>query len=77
MLGEHELSESEWESLLALEDGLQFFKGQWIEVDKGKLVDAMKQMASLEKQAETSGLSFIEGNAVARGGIKRPIDCGR
>jgi superfamily II DNA or RNA helicase len=50
--------------LLAGDDGLVFFRGQWIEVDREKLLQALDQWTALEK---AGGLSFVEGMRMLAG----------
>lgn len=66
-LGEQKLTENEWQDLLASENGLVLFKGQWVEVDKEKLEQAMQQMKLLEQQANDGNLSFTEGMRLLAG----------
>ncbi len=47
-------------------DGLALFKGKWIEIDKEKLDDALKQWESLQDNYE-DGLSFLEGMRLLSG----------
>ncbi|HEY4759664.1 MAG TPA: DEAD/DEAH box helicase, partial [Thermoguttaceae bacterium] len=65
-LGEEELGEDEWRKLLAAEEGLVFLRGQWIEVDRSKLTEALEHWKKVEQQAE-DGLSFIEGMRLLAG----------
>lgn len=66
-LGELKLTEAEWDALLASDDGLFLIKGQWVEVDKEKLEEAIAQMKALEKHAAQDGISFIEGMRLLAG----------
>ncbi|MDE1463809.1 DEAD/DEAH box helicase [Spartinivicinus poritis] len=66
-LGDNKLTQAEWDTLLAADDGLAFIKGQWVEVDKEKLEQAMAQMKALEKHDEEEGISFIEGMRLLSG----------
>ena len=59
-LGEETLSAAEWRELLRSEDGLVFFRGQWVEVDREKLTEALDHWKKLEAETE-DGLSFVEG----------------
>ena len=65
-LGDEELSESEWKELLAAEDGLVLLRGQWVEVDREKLTEALEHWKKLESQSE-DGLSFVEGMRLLAG----------
>ncbi|MFA5507097.1 MAG: DEAD/DEAH box helicase [Vulcanimicrobiota bacterium] len=63
-LGEETLSAQEVQSLLRGEDGLVFVKGQWVEVDRERLRQAMDHWKVLEKQGE---VSFVEGMRLLAG----------
>lgn len=58
------LTRKEVATLLAGEDGLVHFRGQWIEVDREKLREALDHWESLEG---ANGLSFIEGMRLLAG----------
>jgi len=66
-LGDATLSIKEVHELLAGEDGLVFFKGQWIEVDRERLRQAIEHWQSLEREAESGCISFIEGMRLLAG----------
>ncbi|ASJ73832.1 RNA polymerase-associated protein RapA [Granulosicoccus antarcticus IMCC3135] len=70
VIGDLELTDAEWQSLLASADGLVFIRGQWVEVDQEKLVEAMGQMEALEKHADVDGISFFEGMRLLAGASK-------
>jgi len=65
-LGDEELTEAEWRELLAAEDGLVLLRGQWVEVDRQKLSEALEHWKELEAQSE-SGISFVEGMRLLAG----------
>jgi non-specific serine/threonine protein kinase len=65
-LGDQQLSEAEWRQLMAADDGLVLLRGQWVEVDRQKLREALDHWKRLERQAE-DGLSFIEGMRLLAG----------
>jgi non-specific serine/threonine protein kinase len=65
-LGDLELTEAEWNRLMAAEDGLVLLRGQWVEVDRQKLQEALEHWKAVEKQAE-DGISFIEGMRLLAG----------
>ncbi|RLJ15943.1 ATP-dependent helicase [bacterium endosymbiont of Escarpia laminata] len=67
VLGDETLTKQELESLLAAQDGLMFIKGQWVEVDREKLADALAQWKNVEAEAGTDGLSFVEGMRLLAG----------
>ncbi len=65
-LGDQALGNEEWNELLAAEDGLVLLRGQWVEVDRKKLTEALDQWKAIEAQAG-DGLSFIEGMRLLAG----------
>jgi len=65
-LGDEQLTEAEWRELMAADDGLVLLRGQWVEVDREKLREAMDHWKRLEREAE-GGLSFIEGMRLLAG----------
>jgi superfamily II DNA or RNA helicase len=58
------LSAQEVQTLLQGEDGLVFFRGQWIEVDRARLQQALDHWKAVEAEG---GLSFIEGMRLLAG----------
>ncbi len=66
-LGGERLSQAEIEALLAGGDGLVLFKGQWVEVDREKLHEAIAHWESLRHDAKDGGISFIEGMRLLAG----------
>ncbi len=65
-LGDEQLTEDEWQQLLAADDGLVLLRGQWVEVDRDKLTEALEHWKEVEKQAG-DGFSFIEGMRLLAG----------
>ena len=65
-LGDQELTEAEWRELMAAEDGLVLFKGQWVEVDRERLAEALDHWKQVEQHA-SDGLSFVEGMRLLAG----------
>lgn len=65
-LGEEELTEAEWRRLMQADDGLALLRGQWVEVDRAKLKEALDHWKRLEQQSE-DGVSFIEGMRLLAG----------
>lgn len=61
------LSQREVQKLLKMEDGLVYFKGQWVEVDQGKLQEALSHWKRVAAEAEHTGLSFIDGMRLLAG----------
>jgi non-specific serine/threonine protein kinase len=72
-LGDQSLSQRELQQLLKMENGLVYFKGQWIEVDQNKLQEALTHWESVAAEATENGLSFIEGMRLLAGA---PVDLG-
>jgi len=66
-LGDQNLSQQEWDQLMTAEDGLVFLKGQWVEVDKDKLTQALEHWQTLEKEFGQDGISFVEGMRLLAG----------
>jgi SNF2 family DNA or RNA helicase len=65
--GGQKLSEKQWQEIMASENGLAYIKGQWIEVDKEKLSEALEHWQQVEADAEGNGISFIEGMRLLAG----------
>jgi non-specific serine/threonine protein kinase len=65
-LGDEELTEDEWRELMAADDGLVLLRGQWVEIDRQKLQEAIDHWKQVQKQAE-GGLSFIDGMRLLAG----------
>jgi len=61
------LSADEIKDILAGGDGLVLVKGQWIEVDREKLQEAIDHWQGLQEQAENGEISFIEGMRLLAG----------
>ena len=66
-LGDDSLSREELESLLDGEDDLVLLKGQWVEVDRDKLRQAIEHWDTLQRQAEGGEVSFVEGMRLLAG----------
>ncbi|MEY4243658.1 MAG: hypothetical protein RLZZ245_1243, partial [Verrucomicrobiota bacterium] len=60
----YKLSASEIKQILAGDDGLILFRGQWIEVDREKLQQVLDHWKSIASQG---GISFIEGMRLLAG----------
>ncbi len=65
-LGDEELSQAEWDELLAGEEGLVLLRGQWVEVNREKLLEALDHWKEVEQQA-ADGISFSEGMRLLAG----------
>ncbi len=72
-VGDTTLSERELKALLAGGDGLAFLKGQWVEVDREKLSEALAHWKRVEQDAGDHGISFVEGMRLLAGA---PADLG-
>ena len=70
-LGNQDLTEEEWQQIMAAEDGLVCVKGQWIEVDREKLSEALEHWKHVEAHAAGGGISFNEGMRLLAGA---PVD---
>ena len=66
-LGDASLSPGELDSLLGGEDGLVLLKGQWVEVDRHRLREAIEHWNTLQRQAEGGEVSFVEGMRLLAG----------
>lgn len=66
-LGDQKLSAEEVESLLEGNEGLVLLKGQWVEVDKQKLREALDHWQRVEKEVGSDGVSFIDGMRMLAG----------
>lgn len=60
------LTQEELSTIFSTEDGLIYFRGQWIEVDKEKLNEALSHWKAL-KNNMPGGISFIEGMRLLSG----------
>ncbi len=67
VLGADPLSDDELQQLLNSESGLVNLKGQWVEVDREKLTEALEQMTAISEQIDEDGLTFIEGMRMLAG----------
>ena len=61
------LTREEWRRLMESEDGLALVKGQWVEVDREKLAQALEHWEQVEAKAGRDGISFIEGMRLLAG----------
>ena len=66
-LGDQNLTEKEWRQIMASEDGLAYVKGQWIEVNRQKLSEALEHWKQVEAKTAKEGISFIEGMRLLAG----------
>ncbi len=66
-LGDEALSREEVDMLLEGGDGLVFLRGQWIEVSKAKLTEALAHWQVIEREAQDGHIDFIEGMRLLAG----------
>ena len=66
-LGGEPLSRAEVETLLAGEGDLVLLKGQWVEVDRDRLRQAIDHWEAVRRVAGDDGISFIEGMRLLAG----------
>ncbi len=66
-LGEERLSEDDLKAILAGEEGLVSIKGQWVEVDKQKLQEALNHWTRLRNEVGDDGISLLQGMRLLAG----------
>ncbi len=66
-LGDEQLTEEEIRELLRGGDGLVLLKGQWVEVDREKLSEAIDHWQALRSQVREGSVTFIEGMRMLAG----------
>ncbi|MCE5231233.1 DEAD/DEAH box helicase [bacterium] len=66
-LGDEQLTEEEIRELLRGGDGLVLLKGQWVEVDREKLREAIDHWQALRGQVREGSVTFIEGMRMLAG----------
>lgn len=66
-LGGEVLSPQELQSLLSASEGLTFIRGQWVEIDSGKLKEVLTHWKIVNKTAGAEGLSFLESMRLLSG----------
>ncbi len=69
-LGDEHLTDDEVNDLLLGDDGLVLLKGQWIEVDKAKLNEALAHWRAIEETVKDGEIDFIEGMRLLAGASK-------
>ena len=67
VLGDTKLNPKELEQILSSDAGLIFLKGQWVEVDKEQINQALAHWKSVEQEYGQNGISFIEGMRLLAG----------
>lgn len=66
-IGDDQLSEEELTELLASGENLACLRGQWVEVDRAKLQEALKHWKQVQKSNRNGQISFIEGMRLLAG----------
>ena len=61
------LNQEELNDIFTTENGLVFLRGQWVELDKEKLQEALTHWQTLQKAVGHGGISFIEGMRLLAG----------
>ncbi len=61
------LKQQEIEKLLGSESGLVLLRGKWVEVDRERLAEALKQWRKVEREARDGGLTFFDGMRLLAG----------
>ncbi len=67
VMGDKQLTAEEIREVLAADEGLFYLKGQWIEVDREKLSEALQHWQAIEQTNRTDGISFIDGMRLLAG----------
>ena len=67
VLGDEKLSKGEWRQLLDADEGLVFLKGQWVEVNRDQLKEALQHWKKIEQAHEQGEVDFIEGMRLLAG----------
>ena len=66
-LGDARLSAAEVSALLSSADGLVRVRGQWVELDRERLHEALDHWERVRRQVAEKGLSFLEGMRLLAG----------
>ena len=72
-VGGQPLAAQELRRLQSGTDGLQYLKGQWVEVDRERLKAALTHWRKVARRAASGGISFAEGMRLLAGA---PLDLG-
>ena len=65
-LGDQQLTADEWRELMQADDGLVLLRGQWVEVDREHLQEALDHWKQVEAGV-ADGVSFVEGMRLLAG----------
>ena len=66
-LGDEALTEEEWRRVMEAESGLLQIRGQWVEIDRERLSQALAHWRKVEATAGREGISFVEGMRLLAG----------
>ena len=66
-LADETLTQQEVEALMASDNGLTLLRGQWVELDKEKLAEALSHWQTVQNNHAEDGLTFIEGMRLLAG----------
>ncbi len=66
-LGDEKLTEAEWKQLMKADEGLVLLRGQWVEVDREKMAEALDHWRKVDEEAAEGGVSFVEGMRLLAG----------
>ena len=72
-VGGERIGRGELRKLLDGSDGLVLFKGNWVEVDRERLAEALERWEAVEREAAGGGITFTEGMRLLAGA---PADLG-
>jgi SNF2 family DNA or RNA helicase len=61
------LTHEEWLEIMQGESGLVSLRGQWVEVDKAKLQEALKHWNTVKSNLGSDGVSFLDGMRMLAG----------
>ena len=76
-LGDEKLTAAEVRQLLASHDGLVRLRGQWVELDRERLREALAHWERVRDEAADGGLSFLEGMRMLAGAARTEDDATR
>lgn len=66
-LGDDQISEEELSELLRTGENFASLRGQWVEVDREKLQEALEHWKQVQKKSKNNEISFIEGMRLLAG----------
>ncbi len=66
-LGDQKLTKAEWNQLMQADDGLVLLRGQWVEVDRQKMAEALEHWEKVDLVAADGAISFVDGMRLLAG----------